>query len=138
MGGTEPSSPLRLLFVSDFFHPNVGGVESHVFELARNLIALGHTVIVYTHAYETKDETYVGEHFVGGAAIKVYYVPRLSVYQSATAPTIFGSFHHLRRVILREKIDIVHAHQAFSAMANESIVHARTMGIPAVGCVLLR
>lgn len=143
----QQQQPLRILCVSDFFHPNVGGVESHVYELATNLIALGHTVIVYTHAYETKDATYVGRHVLGGPrrpstqqtkhrghppAITVYYVPRLPVYQSATLPTIFGSLYNLRKVIRRERIDLVHAHQAFSAMANESIVHARTMGIPAV------
>ena len=170
---------LRILFVSDFFHPNVGGVESHIFELAVNLIALGHTVIVYTHAYEGKHvsggtvtgtdevdasaervrptdsleppastarqksdrrtsarttQTYVGVHMIGTGArqLKVYYIPRIAVYQSATLPTIYGGFYTLRRVLLEERIDLVHAHQAFSAMANEAIIHARTMNIPAV------
>lgn len=35
-------------------------------------------------------------------------------------------------MIVSERIDLVHAHQAFSAMANEAVIHARTMNIPAV------
>ena len=30
--------------VSDFFHPNVGGVEGHIYQLAQCLIANGHKV----------------------------------------------------------------------------------------------
>ncbi len=54
------------------------------------------------------------------------------MYQAATLPTIFGGFSDLRRVIISERIDLVHAHQAFSAMANEAVIHSRTMNIPAV------
>ena len=32
----------RVLLVSDFFFPNTGGMEHHVYKLAQNLIALGH------------------------------------------------------------------------------------------------
>ena len=37
--------------ISDFFYPNVGGVESHLFTLSQCLIRLGHKVIVITHSY---------------------------------------------------------------------------------------
>ena len=56
----------------------------------------------------------------------------MPIYQSASLPTIFGGFPKFREVVLAERIDLVHAHQAFSAMANESIIHARTMNIPTV------
>ncbi len=51
----------------------------------------------------------------------------------ATPPTIFGGFALLRAVLLRERIGLVHAHGAFSAVAHEAIIHARTMGYQ-VGC----
>lgn len=37
--------------VSDFFYPNLGGVESHIFTLSQCLIKLGHKVVVVTHSY---------------------------------------------------------------------------------------
>ncbi len=37
--------------VSDFFYPNVGGVEHHIYALSQCLIARGHKVVVLTHAY---------------------------------------------------------------------------------------
>lgn len=35
--------------VSDFFHPNVGGVEGHIYQLAQCLIANGHRVSTALH-----------------------------------------------------------------------------------------
>ena len=43
---------LRILMVSDFFYPSIGGVESHIFQLSQNLMARGHHVVIYTHANE--------------------------------------------------------------------------------------
>ena len=34
-----------LSMVSDFFYPNMGGVESHIYQLAQYLIERGHKVI---------------------------------------------------------------------------------------------
>ncbi len=41
----------RVCLVSDFFYPNMGGVESHLFQLAMRLIAGGHAVVIVTHYY---------------------------------------------------------------------------------------
>lgn len=37
--------------VTDFFYPNVGGVENHVYMLSQCLLSLGHHVVILTHAY---------------------------------------------------------------------------------------
>jgi hypothetical protein len=37
--------------VSDFFYPQPGGVESHIYQLSQRLIDRGHKVIVICHAY---------------------------------------------------------------------------------------
>ena len=34
----------RILMVSDFFYPNFGGVESHIYYLSQCLLELGHKV----------------------------------------------------------------------------------------------
>lgn len=65
-------------------------------------------------------------------SFQVYYIPRLPFHQSDTFPTIFGAFRALRDVIIRERITLVHAHQAFSTMAHEAVLHARTMGLKVV------
>ena len=40
--------------VSDFFYPNVGGVEEHIFQLAQCLLFRGHKIIVLTHVYNDR------------------------------------------------------------------------------------
>lgn len=37
--------------VSDFFYPNMGGVEEHIFNLSQCLIGRGHKVVILTHSY---------------------------------------------------------------------------------------
>lgn len=46
-------------------------------------------------------------------------------------PTIYSFLPILRYIFIRESIDVVHGHQAFSPLAHEGILHARTMGIHA-------
>ncbi len=58
------------------------------------------------------------------------------MYCEATPPTLFGGFGLLREVLLRERISLVHAHQAFSAIAHEALLHARTMGYKVGGSLL--
>lgn len=115
--------------VSDFFHPNTGGVETHIYQLSQCLMELGHTIVILTHSYDTRKYTGV-QYLTNG--LKVYYIPRLPVYQQATLPTIFGEFSTLRRILLAERIDLVHAHQAFSTLGHESLLHARTMRYPVI------
>lgn len=52
-GGTQVNDggPQSVLMVSDFFLPNTGGVELHMYSLAQRLIQRGHKVTVLTHAY---------------------------------------------------------------------------------------
>lgn len=41
----------RILMVSDFFYPNFGGVENHIYYLSQCLIELGHKVIIHSTYY---------------------------------------------------------------------------------------
>lgn len=102
----ERQQQLRVLMVSDFFYPNTGGVESHIYQLSQCLLALGHKVVVLTHAYGDR----VGVRWLTNG-LKVYYAPRLPITQSVTMPTLFGGFPLLRVILLREGINLVHAHQ---------------------------
>lgn len=113
--------------VSDFFFPQPGGVESHIYQLATKLIDRGHKVIVITHAYEDRK----GIRWLTNG-IKVFHVPFAVIYRSATFPTVFSFFPLFRNIILRERIEIVHGHASLSSLCQEAMLHARTMGLRTV------
>ncbi|KAJ2904336.1 Phosphatidylinositol N-acetylglucosaminyltransferase gpi3 subunit [Zalerion maritima] len=117
----------NIAMVSDFFFPQPGGVESHIYQLSTKLVDRGHKVIIITHAYGDR----TGVRWLTNG-IKVYYCPFLVIFRSATFPTVFSFFPLFRNIILRENIDIVHGHQSLSNLCHEAILHARTMGIRTV------
>ncbi|KDN49184.1 glycosyltransferase family 4 protein [Tilletiaria anomala UBC 951] len=120
--------PHRIAMISDFFFPNVGGVEGHIYMISQRLLARGHKVIVITHAY---DPDRVGVRFLAGG-LKVYYVPYGVIAQQDALPNFLALLAPLRTILIREQIQIVHSHQALSSMGHEGITHAKTMGIKAV------
>lgn len=113
----------RICMVSDFFYPNTGGVESHIYHLSQCLLARGHKVVVITHAYgDRKGVRYMS------SGLKVYYVPLLVIYNQCTLPTLFLTFPIIRNILIREGITIVHGHSAFSALAHEAMFHGKSLG----------
>ncbi|KAL2485676.1 UDP-Glycosyltransferase superfamily protein [Abeliophyllum distichum] len=117
----------RILMVSDFFYPNFGGVENHIYYLSQCLINLGHKVVVMTHAYQNRS----GVRYMTGG-LKVYYVPWKPFLMQNTLPTFYGTLPIIRTILIREKISLVHGHQAFSTLCHEALMHARTMGFKVV------
>lgn len=117
----------RVLMVSDFFYPNFGGVENHIYYLSQCLLKRGHKVVVLTHAYGDRS----GVRWMTNG-LKVYYAPRLAFYLQNTLPTLWGTLPLLRSILIRERITILHGHQAFSTLCHEGLLHARTLGLPVV------
>ena len=113
--------------VTDFFYPNMGGVESHVYFLSQMLVKRGHSITIVTHAYEDR----VGIRYLS-SGVKVYYITLPVLFNQCTLPNYLALFPTLYDIIRTENINIVHGHQAFSSMAHEAIMHARTMGIDCV------
>ncbi|KAI4304692.1 hypothetical protein MLD38_040167 [Melastoma candidum] len=113
----------RVLMVSDFFYPNFGGVENHIYYLSQCLLELGHKVVVMTHAYGNRS----GVRYMT-RGLKVYYIPWRPFFLQNTFPTIYGTLPIIRTILIREGISIVHGHQAFSTLCHEALMHARTMG----------
>uniref|UniRef100_A0A0D9XMP7 Glycosyl transferase family 1 domain-containing protein n=1 Tax=Leersia perrieri TaxID=77586 RepID=A0A0D9XMP7_9ORYZ len=85
----------RILMVSDFFFPNFGGVESHIYYLSQCLLKLGHKVVVMTHAYGNRS----GVRYVTGG-LKVYYVPWKPFLMQNTLPTLFLTFPIVRTILI--------------------------------------
>jgi len=148
-----------ICFVCDFFYPNFGGVENHIYYLSKGLQKRGHKVIVITHAYDGHEGLcYVGEDRVisskdkcisqqeterdsiAGAAgssgtprsLPVYYLPKVVVYQQASLPSLYSIYGTIRRIFVQEGVQIVHGHQSTSTMAHESMFIARALGLKTV------
>ena len=60
--------------------------------------------------------------------LQVYYLYRQPMYLQSTFPTLFGNMHVLRLICLRERITMLHAHQAFSTLGLEACLTGRVMG----------
>lgn len=105
MGRPSGSRKPTVCMVSDFFVPQLGGVEMHIWSLSEALVRRGHRVVVATHAYP---DHYGVRYFANG--IKAYYLPVRPFVGGVTFPTIFGFLPLLRDVFLREGVDIVHGH----------------------------
>lgn len=117
----------NIAMVSDFFFPQPGGVESHIYQLSSKLMDRGHKVIIITHAYDGR----TGIRYLTNG-IKVYHVPFFVIYRSTTFPTVFSFFPMFRNIVLRERIEIVHGHASLSSLCHEAILHGRTMGLRTV------
>lgn len=113
--------------VCDFFYPNLGGVENHIWALSQTLIQRGHNVIVITHSYGDRK----GVRYLPGP-LKVYYCPINPMVSNTAMPTFTASLPLIRSILIRERIHVVHSHQATSCMGNEAIVYASMLGIPTV------
>ena len=116
--------PLRILQVTDFYDPFIGGMESHVKALSQGLASRGHKVTVVTSQLPGTaiDEVTGGLriHRISGWTNRVLH----GSYERAEAPyhpplPDPGVMRGLRDVIDEARPDIVHAHGwiSYSCMA---------------------
>ncbi len=97
--------------------------QMHIWCLAQCLIERGHKVVVVTHSYNDRK----GIRYMTNG-LKVYYIPLNVVYDQVIYPTFYSFFPLFRNILYRERIDILHAHQSSSPLANECLLYARTLG----------
>lgn len=118
---------MRICIASDFFYPNMGGVEEHIFNLSQCLLSRGHKVIIVTHSYgDRKGIRYMTN------GLKVYYVPIKVFYNQVILPTMICNIPLLRYILVREQIEIVHGHSAFSTLAHEAMHVGQLIGLRSV------
>jgi glycosyltransferase involved in cell wall biosynthesis len=105
---------MHILELTDFYRPVIGGLERHVETLSRELIQLGHTVTVVTlqTGDQPAEETLNGVHVVRihawSAALTALYADSSRPFHP-TVPDP-GAVAALRRVVRRERPDVVHSH----------------------------
>ncbi|GFR87187.1 phosphatidylinositol N-acetylglucosaminyltransferase subunit A [Elysia marginata] len=85
----------RICMVSDFFYPNMGGVESHIYQLSSCLVERGHKVIIVTHCYKNRK----GVRYLANG-LKVYYLPFPPFYNQLTIVVI-------SRLVYRKGMDLL-------------------------------
>ncbi|KAJ3866361.1 transferase [Lentinula novae-zelandiae] len=120
--------PISIAMIADFFHPDVGGVENHIYMLSANLIRRGHKVIVITHS---RPPDRVGIRWLL-PALKVYYLPIVPIASGATLPNFFTFLPYLRTILIREHINLIHAHASLSSLGHEGILHSHLLGVRTV------
>jgi phosphatidylinositol glycan class A protein len=122
---------VNVCLISDFFFPNIGGVESHIYYVAYCLKELGHKVIVLT--INRPNINLTGIRYISNG-IKVYYLPCM-VQRLANGYIIFPTQTGLlilliRNILIREEIDLVHGHQGTSTLGMVGLWTANSMNIP--------
>lgn len=93
--------PLRIAFITPHYSPFVGGVETHVREIATNIAAMGHEVDVMTQADGPSVAT---SETLSGVHVRRFRVPITSAHY-AFSPALM---RHLARE--RRGYDVFHAH----------------------------
>jgi phosphatidylinositol glycan class A protein len=118
----------------DFFFPRLGGVEMHMWSLSQCLLRRGHKVIVLTHAVpgpaasSQTPTTRSGIRYMTHG-LKVYYLPVAPIVDNVTYPTFVNHLALFRAICIRERVDIVHGHQATSTFMHECLLQAKALGL---------
>jgi glycosyltransferase involved in cell wall biosynthesis len=105
---------VHIMQLTDFYHPVIGGLERHVATLSRELIQLGHSVVVVTLQSGDLPE----EEIIDGVRVirirswsqkldRLYSDTSHPFHPTGPDPGAVGG---LRRVIKRERPTVVHSH----------------------------
>lgn len=118
----------KIALVSDWFYPKIGGIETHIHELALKLVDIGHEPHVITHAVRN-----------GGAADDQHFPYSVHRFKASIYISRLGAgagFSMIRRIndLYKEQgFDITHVHSLFSPLALiTSYISRGIRGVPVV------
>ncbi len=105
---------MHVVQLTDFYRPVIGGLERHVETLSHELVSLGHSVTVVTFQIgdQPAEETTEGVHVIRirgwSTRLTAFHADAMRPFH----PTIPdpGAMAALRRVLQRERPDVVHSH----------------------------
>ena len=113
---------MKILLVTEWHPFSIGGVQSHVRDLAFNLSKLGHEVFIISKAYNSSTFERKGikhitvESFL--APLNIVLIP----------PNYFS----LKKAMMNLKPDIIHAHHAFTFMPLLSLSIGEACNVPRI------
>lgn len=105
---------MKICFFYELFYPNVGGLETHIFEVARELVKRGHKVEVFTAGYPNTKKL---EYIDGIKIVRYNPLGLFSWMQKSKIPLmrmarrfLYAIFGGLHKRFSKEKYDILHGH----------------------------
>jgi glycosyltransferase involved in cell wall biosynthesis len=113
---------MRIALTCDWYAPRVGGIESHLLDLAAQLREAGHEPEVITATQ--------GPPRVDGIPVHRLALRLLPGWDVAFTPS--AALAQLRERLSRGRFDLVHGHSLYSPLAHASMYVARTLRIPSV------
>ncbi|RLE96431.1 MAG: glycosyltransferase family 1 protein [Thermoprotei archaeon] len=108
---------MRVVLASQWFPPDVGGVSSHVRDLAYTLVRRGHEVLVLTRR---------------GRRYGDLRVEGLSRVECASIPLSMAGRGRIASLLTLFKPDLVHVHHAFTPIPLAAAAAAAALGYPTV------
>jgi len=104
---------LKIALASDWFYPKVGGVETHIHELALNLLREGHEPHVFTHDYR-----FYGKRFDDSRLpYPVHRLRGLVYVRGAHVSLGPGALLEANRIYKAVEFDVTHVHSIYSPLA---------------------
>ena len=102
---------LKIAIASDWFYPKVGGIESHIDELARNLLLTGHEPYVITHDYRYM------KPYVDSFPYRVVRFPSTLYFRRYHVSVGYDQFWRINEFYKEMNFDITHVHSIYSPLA---------------------
>ncbi|NJE09983.1 glycosyltransferase family 4 protein [Thermococcus sp. MAR1] len=102
---------LKIAIASDWFYPKIGGIESHIDELARNLLLMGHEPYVLTHDYRYM------KPYVDSFPYPVVRFPATLYFKKYHSSVGFSQLWRINEFYKKTGFDITHIHSIYSPLA---------------------
>lgn len=112
---------IKVALVSDWYYPKVGGVASHMHDLAIKLKEMGHEVTIVTNNRVTGKEEELEERGIGLLKIPGVVSPLLEINLT------YGIKSTKELTPFLEDFDVVHSHHAFTPLSLKAVKAARTL-----------
>lgn len=122
---------MKIIQVTQRFSPAIGGVENHVYNIAKKLVEKGHEVTVYTSDL-LKDVPQIRLVYNGKDKVEGIRIRRFKAFKllpKIEASTIMPS---MITALLKEEADIIHAHGLYYFPAYLAALARHITGIPLV------
>ncbi|MEM3365814.1 MAG: glycosyltransferase family 4 protein [Candidatus Methanomethyliaceae archaeon] len=111
---------MKVALCSDYFYPKIGGITTHIENLAKSLEERGHNVIIITRKAKFDDK----EHGLN--------VIRIESFFKSSRTLDLPNTLKIEKILKNETPDVIHAHHAFSPLSLFSLSIGKKLGIKTV------